>query len=137
MEETDRNALLTYLQILRSEIEFSKRQQWSITNYTLLLYGAIFSIHKIVKVKIACFESSAIHMTSAIFVLSVFLLVKCQISIGRSINRSKNIHEKFPVLHELINMPAGKSSSSFWFLIPMICIVLIGAILAGVAIYNY
>ena len=50
----DQNALLTLLQVIRSNMEFYMRQQWAITNYVFLIYGAIIGILNLNVISTGC-----------------------------------------------------------------------------------
>lgn len=119
----DRGALLALLQVIRSNTEFYMRQQWVVTNYTFLLYGAIIGILnlKIVASKIGCLEKIiAFALSTLMCIAAVFLIIRLQNSLKANREMVGDIYDKIPVLKNLIKKSLPKTSLTWLFIVLLI-----------------
>lgn len=94
------NFLIAEHQSIRSEVEFSKRQQLAITNYTLILFGAIIGLY--MKFGASIFSAVIIFALSLfILAISICFLKSCQISQENNNAIIKEIRCKFPVYDKI------------------------------------
>lgn len=96
MDEKDKKFLIAEHQNIRSEVEFSKRQQFAITNYTLILYGVIFGIYNQIgssvgRAVVLCALSLIIGL------ISCCLLNSCEKSQKNNNDLQRKIREEFQV----------------------------------------
>lgn len=93
----DRNALLAFLQVIRDNTEFYMRQQWTTTNYALLLYGSI------IYVLIGCSEKIIIAVVSTVIgFLAIVAIKKLDVSLSESREMAGIIYEKIPILKSIL-----------------------------------
>ena len=78
-------------------LEFSKKQQWAITNYSVLVYAAIFAItHTKLEPAISPNEKwMASLLVILIWLFGLVLLGQIQFDMGKHRKRLENIHFKF------------------------------------------
>lgn len=120
INDGDRSALLALLQIIRSNTEFYMRQQWTVTNYAFLLYGAIIGIInlKIVQANIACFERIILFTLSTLMcVAAIFLIIRLHNSLQTSREMVEDIYEKIPVLKALVEKRPQRTSLTWLFIV--------------------
>ncbi len=73
---SDHNALLSFLPVIRGNQELYMRQQWTITNYSFLIYGAIIGIIKLFDLKISCTEKILAFAVSTIVCAAAALFIR-------------------------------------------------------------
>ena len=118
---------------LYAAIEFSKKQQWVITNYVILVYGAIFGLSKWA----TNFEKNI--LTGLVFVACVyacFLLISIQGDLGRYRSQLESIHNHWlsPDEREKLIFRGYGSRPALrggWFLVGLLGVIVIGASLVG------
>ena len=94
----DNPLIVNIQQSLMDILEFSKKQQWAITNYSVLVYAAIFAIVHTVAAKAAinpvekCVASFLVLLT---WLCALGLLFKIQLDMGNYRKRLQDIHFKF------------------------------------------
>jgi|tagenome__1003787_1003787.scaffolds.fasta_scaffold20448045_2 hypothetical protein len=77
---------------ITENITFSKRQQWAITNYTVLVYGALFALGRGFAGTPAVWERASLAALAALTaVYSVYLLWTIQSDMGRHRARLESI----------------------------------------------
>lgn len=119
----DRGALLALLQAIRSNMEFYMRQQWAVTNYTFLLYGAIIGLFnlKIVASKTGCLEKIlAFAISTLMCVAAVFLIRRLHDSLQASREMVVDIYDKIPVLKDIVSKSPQKTSLTWLFIVLVI-----------------
>ena len=89
-QQSDKNAdeyiRLAYQSALE-DIRFFKRQQWIVTNYTVLIYGAIIAVSRVVK---SAGNEWFTYITGIIALLSLLLIIQLQCSTQKARNRKGN-----------------------------------------------
>jgi hypothetical protein len=79
---------------ITDNITFSKRQQWAITNYTVLIFGALFGLSRAFHETITSCERIVITMISVgAGAGAIALLIKIQMDLGRMRGQLRSIHE--------------------------------------------
>jgi hypothetical protein len=109
--EKDEYIKLAYQSVLE-DIRFFKRQQWKITNYTLVIFGAIIAVNRY-EYMWEKVSSSTIFgfIIGAITVLSVFLISSLECSLRKVRNRKKEVRKVIP--SEMDKLLFGDHSSRF------------------------
>lgn len=102
---------MTFLKIIRNDQEFYMRQQWKVTNYALLLYGAIIYILKeVVDWNINCKERIIFATISLIiFFIAISLLCMLEISIGETRKMANKVYKSVPHVGNIIRVTTGQS----------------------------
>ena len=78
------------------EIRFSKRQQWAVTNYGLLLYAAIVSADKMPGSGTCVTQNVLLTVLAAtVFTVAVLSLVRYQTHMTGNRNRLNHIRDRF------------------------------------------
>jgi hypothetical protein len=125
---------------LYSVIENSKRQQWTITNYVILVYAAIFGLSRLLKPDLTLSERwvfSGLIVGAGIY--AIFLLTQMQMNLGsyrkdleafHTHTISKEDKERYQ-LNKTYRYPHVLRGGSF--LCALLGVVLIGA---GLVIYS-
>jgi hypothetical protein len=74
-------------------INLSKRQQWAITNYVVLVYAAIFGLSKYFGNSTTPVEKAALSLLGFVgWVYAVILLILIQMDLGKYREQLENIH---------------------------------------------
>lgn len=131
LDDKSANALLAELQNIRHEVEFSKRQQWAVTNYVLLLYGAIIGIYKLLANKTIYLNEIYIVIFLSIIILiagSYFILL-CQNSQNRNNRIAERIRNKFHIFERIYEKGDKKSSPSKWVTVILLSILILSYII--------
>jgi hypothetical protein len=83
-------------QVSVQDLAFFMKQQWSVTNYILLLFGALFAISRIDSLKVGSCERLVLCLVATgLTVLGVWLVYTLQKSIMVRQDRLKNIRRTF------------------------------------------
>ena len=83
-------------QVTTQDLAFFKQQQWSVTNYVLLLYGAFFGISQIDSLKVASCERFVLCLlATALGVVGIWLVIKLEKSIKARRDRLDNVRRLF------------------------------------------
>ena len=77
---SDEYVRLAYQSALE-DIRFFKKQQWIVTNYTLLIYGAILAVSKAI---VATQDEWFVYVLGIVGLLSLLLIVQLQCSTARA-----------------------------------------------------
>jgi hypothetical protein len=126
VNNNDEYVRLAYQTVLE-DIRFFKRQQWVVTNYTVLLYGAIIAFSKLVESK---GNEWLMYLTGIIALLSISLIVQLPISTRKARDRKDSVRDEIP--NDLRNLFFGKSSGRFtefldvWSVFGLLIFVVIG-----------
>ncbi len=114
-------------------IEFSKKQQWSITNYLILIYGAIFGIGKFFSGPTVAEKIVFTALTLLALGCAAALLVQIQSDMGRARERLEEISKHWFTAdnRERLGLKpyANPALRGVWFLIALIGVGLVGAAL--------
>lgn len=93
--KTEEELRLLY-QVSTQDLAFFKQQQWSVTNYVLLLYGAFFGISQISALKVASCERFVLCLlATALCVVGILLVVMLEKSIKARRDRLGNVRRLF------------------------------------------
>ena len=119
----DQNALLTLLQSIRSNTEFYMRQQWAVTNYAFLLYGAIIGIMnlKLLETKIGCNEKIFASIISTLMcAFAIILIVLLNSSLQANRKMVDDIYDQIPILKKITEKSPPKTSLTWLFIVLLI-----------------
>jgi hypothetical protein len=84
MAETEITAIASSIhKKLFDDIEFSKRQQWAVTNYVLLVYAAMFCLNGHFQAHATCLNIILSVLAFVAGGYAAFLLVKMQLDMAR------------------------------------------------------
>ena len=131
--------LLNVQNSIYSVIENSKRQQWTITNYVILVYAAIFGLSQLLTNP--DLTPNEARWFSALVAIAggyaIFLLIQIQRDLGRYREQldafvTDTISEKDRKRYQIEPKP-NPVLRGIWFLIALIGVVVIGA---GLVIYS-
>jgi hypothetical protein len=115
-------------------IRVSKRRQWAITNYSVLIYAGLFGLAKNLTGLNDGEKKWVVVLTVITFVCTSYLLIRIQRDLGRYRKMSDRIHNRWmtgeqrKVTHR---NPALRGAS---FLIGLIGVTAIGALIVGYAV---
>jgi hypothetical protein len=120
-----------------SVIENSQKQQWTITNYVILVYAAIFGLSQALK-PLGIIERWAFGLLVAIAGgYAIFLLIQIQRDLGRYREQLDTIYtdtiRKEDLKRYEIEPKSNPVLRGIWFLIALIGVVVIGG---GLVIYS-
>jgi len=120
----ERDYFIALYQGTKNDIEFMKRQQWTITYYGLILYGVLISLkHMIIPVNngLSCFEKGAfLSIAVVICVLCIIALVIFQISLNKYRVLIQRLEKEFPIKTKNIiseHISSNVSVGNFYILI--------------------
>jgi len=139
-QQSDKNAdeyiRLAYQSALE-DIRFFKRQQWIVTNYTVLIYGAIIAVSRIVK---SAGNEWFTYIAGIVALLSLLLIIQLQCSTQKARNRKNAVQEKIPrdLTNLLFGEPAGRCSEFFdqYSVVGLLAIVIIGGSILSVLVLS-
>jgi hypothetical protein len=111
-QQSDKNSdeyiRLAYQSALE-DIRFFKSQQWTVTNYTVLIYGAIIAVSRAVK---SVANEGFAYSTGIIALLSLLLIIQLQCSAQKARNRKDAVKEKVSEYDkDMTNLLFGKPTS--------------------------
>ncbi len=89
------------------DIRFFKRQQWIVTNYTLLIYGAIIAVSKVVKPAGNEWLTYILCIIACLF--SFFLIIQLHCSTQKARKRRDATEERIP--QNLKNLLFGEKAN--------------------------
>jgi len=124
---------------LYSAIQFSKKQQWAITNYVILVYAAIFGLSRALKDPVLSVGERGVFvgLIAVAGLYAIFLLIQIQRDLGTYREQLEAFHihtisEKDRKKYQLTpyHNPALRG---VWFLVALIGVVVIGG---GLVIYS-
>jgi len=135
-QQSDKNAdeyiRLAYQSALE-DIRFFKRQQWIVTNYTVLIYGAIIAVSRVVK---SAGNEWFTYITGIIALLSLLLIIQLQCSTQKARNRKNAIEEMIPkdMTNLLLGEPASRCAEFLdqYSVVGLLAIVIIGGSILSV-----
>jgi uncharacterized membrane protein len=135
-QQSDKNAdeyiKLAYQSALE-DIRFFKRQQWIVTNYTVLIYGAIIAVSSVVK---SAGNEWFTYITGIIALLSLLLIIQLQCSTQKARNRKNAVKERIPkdLTHLLFGEPASRCAEFLdqYSVVGLLAIVIIGGSILSV-----
>jgi len=96
---------LAYQSVLE-DIRFFKRQQWIVTNYTLLIYGAVIAVSRVVG---SSRNEWLAYILGIVGLLSLLLIAKLQCSTNRARDRKNAIRNR--ILEDLTALLFGQPRS--------------------------
>ena len=83
-------------QVTTQDLAFFKQQQWSVTNYVLLLFGAFFGVTQFDTLKVGLCERFILCLfATALAVVGILLVYKLEKSIIARRDRLENIRRTF------------------------------------------
>jgi len=135
-QQSDKNAdeyiRLAYQSALE-DIRFFKRQQWIVTNYTVLIYGAIIAVSRVVK---SAGNEWFTYITGIIALLSLLLIIQIQRSTQKARNRKNAVKERIPkdITNLLFGEPASQGAEFLdqYSVVGLLAIVIIGGSILSV-----
>jgi hypothetical protein len=77
---------------LFDDIEFSKRQQWAVTNYVVLVYAALFYLSGRFPAHITCAKMALSFLAFVAGAYAAFMLIKMQCDMGKYRTRLVRAH---------------------------------------------
>ncbi len=135
-KQSDKNAdeyiRLAYQSALE-DIRFFKKQQWIVTNYTILIYGAIIAVSRFVK---SAGNEWLTYIIVIIALLSLSLIIQLQCSTQKARTRRNAAKERIP--QNLTNILFGEPASRCvdfldqYSVLCLLAIVIIGGSLLSV-----
>jgi hypothetical protein len=129
--ESPSPAALNIQKRLFADIEFSKRQQWVITNYVILIDGAIFWLSKALSSPHERLGLSVLAGVAAIFATTLLILIQKDLGSYRS--SLQRAHQKWLSKAELETLQTkfydNPALRGVLFLIALIGVIAIGAVL--------
>ena len=140
-QQSDKNAdeyiRLAYQSALE-DIRFFKRQQWIVTNYTVLIYGAIIAVSsRVVK---SAWNELFTYITGIIALLSLLLIIRLQSSTQKARNRKDAVKERIPkdMTNLLFGEPASRCAEFLdqYSVVGLLAIVIIGGSILSVWILS-
>jgi len=136
-KNTDEYIRLAYQSALE-DIRFFKRQQWVVTNYTVLIYGAIIAVSRIIK---SAGSEWFIYITGIIALLSLLLVIQLQCSTQKARDRKNAVKKEIPqnMINLLFGEQAGRCTDFLdqYSVIALLAIVIIGGSILSVFILSY
>ena len=90
------------------DIPFFKRQQWIVTNYTVLIYGALIAVSRLVK---SARNEWLIYIAGIIAVISLLLIIQLQRSTQKARKRKNAVKER--LTDDLKNLLFGEPVGRF------------------------
>ena len=135
-QQSDKNAdeyiRLAYQSALE-DIRFFKRQQWIVTNYTVLIYGAIIAVSRVIK---SAGNEWFTYITGIIALLSLLLIIQLQSSTQKARNRKDAVKERIPkdMTNLLFGEPASRCAEFLdqYSVVGLLAIVIIGGSILSV-----
>lgn len=123
---------------ITDNIIFSKKQQWAITNYTILIFGALFGISRTLTKLTSCEKALIVVTAAAVSVASILLLSKIQCDLGRFREQLISIHATWLSQRErevvkLKEYPSTPAMRGIEFVVALAIVVLVGC---GAVIYS-
>ena len=120
---------------LTDVITFSKRQQWAITNYTVLAYAGLVGLAKSFDVTSTCEQAIMTGLALLAGSGSIALLGKIQCDIGGYREQLEGIHSKFLTEDQFQAMGIEHYEPPYWrrgvdFVAALMVVVAIGGVLA-------
>jgi len=96
MAETEITAIASNIhKRLFDDIEFSKRQQWAVTNYVLLVYAAMFYLNGHFQAHATCIKMILSVLAFVAWAYAAFLLVKMQFDMARYRRKLVSAHKEW------------------------------------------
>ena len=133
---TDEYIRLAYQSALE-DIRFFKRQQWIVTNYTVLIYGAIIAVSRIVK---SAGNHWFTYIAGIVALLSLLLIIQLQCSTQKARNRKNAVQESIPkdLTNLLFGEPASRCTEFFdqYSVVGLLAIVIIGGSILSVLVLS-
>ena len=120
--------------------EFIKQQEWTVTNYALAAYAALFALAHIAKDTGPGVRVIVIAAISLVAVYSVVILVAFINSLDKFRGRLKWIYEKYFECEERLALGLGAPKgmfNRFGFAACLILVSLAGAVLASTAVWYW
>jgi hypothetical protein len=109
------------------DIRFFKKQQWIVTNYTILIYGAIIAVSRVAK---SAGNEWLTYATGIIALLSLLLIIQLQCSTQKARNRRDAVKERIP--QNVANLLFGEPTTRYvdfldqYSVVVLLAIVIIG-----------
>ncbi len=130
------NFLVAVFNNIADDIQFLKKQQWTVTYYCLLLYAAIVAVFKTHFTNASCIERGALFaISTALCVIGCILIFVFEKSMEDHRVIIKNICESFP---EEKNIAFAKTlSGSVSTDVPLIRFTLIASLIIGLVIVGW
>lgn len=127
-EQSNEELRLLY-QTSVTELEFFKRQQWSVTNYALLLYAAIVGITRLLDGDVSSLEKLVLCLVATIVAtLGVYILFVLNNSIDIRRARLAAIRTEFTALYQSAWVAKEKDDKIFRVFSLLILVKLIGVV---------
>lgn len=121
-------------------ITFSKKQQWTITNYTVLIYAALFGLGRGMQAMTKCESIALTALAVATFICSTWLLIQIQRDMGRYRVRLEKMHGEWLNEYERnvmdIRPYVSPTLRGVWFLVALIGVSAIGAIISTYSLWR-
>ena len=115
------------------DIRFFKRQQWIVTNYTVLIYGALIAVSRLVK---SARNEWLTYVVGIIAFLSLLLIIQLQCSTQKARNRKNAVKAKLSddLKNLLFGEPAGRTAEILdkYSVFSLLGIVIIGGSILSV-----
>ena len=130
MADDDSN--LTLLQVVRNNQELYMKQQWKVTYFTFLLYGAIIATFKIVGEG----KNLSFILIAVLAITTIAIIWKLESSIKEHRKMAEDIYDSYPSMRKIVGDRPPPPKKVSMGLIPLILIlnIIFGCILAITAI---
>jgi hypothetical protein len=142
MTEMSKPAEIFYRALI-DELRFVKQQQWTITNYLLLLIGAVFGVAKLTsRSPTPCEKLVWCALVAAIWGIGIFVLLKLQVHLHSTRGRQTRMEQTFrPEDRRLVEDKAPSDSVAArhpieWFVVVFCTVVTAATLLTGYAIWQ-
>jgi hypothetical protein len=135
MTEMSKPAEILYRALL-DELRFAKQQQWTVTNYTLLLMGSVYGLARLTTKSPTFYERVAwCAVVAVVVVIGLLVLVDLEGHVRFTRARQSEIEKTFEP--EDRNLVRGKRRMPRWLIFAVLCVVVTAAgILAAYAIWQ-
>jgi hypothetical protein len=111
--EMSRPAEILYRAFI-DELKFAKQQQWTISYYTMTLFGAVFAVAKSASKSPTLYEKAAwMALVGLLWFMAVSLLFDLQRHIRNTRNRQSSMEQTFsPTDRNLVDPPVVRADTS-------------------------
>lgn len=109
MTSIEKDILIAQYQYLERQVNFSKQQQMRVTNYTLILYGAIITTHNQWYAPCANIRLLPYIISILIMVVGIYFMYSCEDSQKKNNVRVRKLRERFRISKEIIGSTDEKS----------------------------
>jgi hypothetical protein len=135
-QEQQKEELQLLYQTSITELEFFKRQQWSVTNYALLLYAAIVGVAQLLQGNVSAMEKLVLCLVATtVGLLGAYILWVLNNSIDVRKARLVEIHQHFSDNFRQIRAVQEKPEEALSIYVLLLMVVSIGVCVVRWLVY--